>query len=51
METNKVPKGSNKYCCELCNYSTSRNSQIQRHLETDKHKKNQMETNGNKWKQ
>jgi hypothetical protein len=47
METNKVPKSSNKYCCELCNYNTSRNSQIQRHYETDKHKKNQLETNGN----
>ena len=27
-----------KYCCDICNYKTDRNSQFLRHLETEKHK-------------
>ena len=33
-----VPKSSESFCCELCDYSTSRKSQYDRHLSTDKHK-------------
>ena len=36
--TQKVPKSSVQFCCELCHYSTSRKSQYDRHLTTDKHK-------------
>ena len=43
METNLVPKSSAKYFCGICDYSTSRKSQYDRHLYTRKHK---METNG-----
>jgi len=42
MTTNdneKSPKSRNKYFCKLCNYSTSRNDQYERHLSTSKHKK------------
>ena len=31
-------KSSSLFVCECCNYSSSRKSQYQRHLETDKHK-------------
>ena len=31
-------KSSKKFHCEKCNYSTSRKSQYDRHLRTDKHK-------------
>ena len=44
MDTFSVPKGSEKYYCKLCDYSTSRKSQYVRHLNTRKHKR---ETNGN----
>ena len=33
-----VPKSSIKFYCDLCDYSTSRNSQYTRHISTDKHK-------------
>jgi len=33
-----VPKSSENFYCELCDYSTSRKSQYDRHLSTDKHK-------------
>ena len=33
-----VPKSSSCFCCEICDYSTSRKSQYTRHLSTDKHK-------------
>tara|TARA_Y100000591_G_scaffold16440_1_gene12357 strand:+ start:1201 stop:2148 length:948 start_codon:yes stop_codon:yes gene_type:complete len=42
-ETNLVPKSSNKFICEKCNFETSRKSQYERHLLTDKHKRKQME--------
>ena len=32
-------KSSENYCCDLCNYTTSRKSQLSRHLLTSKHKK------------
>ena len=38
MLTNLVPKSSAKFTCEKCNYSTSRKSQYDRHLSTQKHK-------------
>jgi hypothetical protein len=44
-ETKKVPKSSEIYHCELCDYSSSRFSQFQRHLSTQKHKKCENETN------
>jgi hypothetical protein len=37
MSTKSVPKSSDKYYCEYCDYSTSRKSQYERHLETRKH--------------
>lgn len=37
MVTNLVPKSSNFFSCEKCDYSTSRKSQWFRHLSTDKH--------------
>ena len=37
-------KSSKKYCCESCNYSTSRKSNYEKHLSTDKHK---ISKNGN----
>jgi len=41
-------KLSNKYCCNFCDYSTSRKSNIDSHLNSNKHNK---EINGNKIKQ
>lgn len=37
MSTEKVHKGSNKFHCIACDYSTSRKSQYDRHLMTRKH--------------
>ena len=45
-ETNLVPKSSEKFRCEKCNYNTSRNSQYIRHLSTHKHKMKQNEPIG-----
>ena len=39
MTTNLVPKNQNKFYCKLCNYSSSRKSQYDRHMSTEKHKK------------
>ena len=39
MDNSLVPKSSQKFCCEFCNYTTSRLSQYDRHLETSKHKR------------
>ena len=44
-ETNLVPKSSDFFVCECCDYTTSRKSQYDRHLSTDKHKKRENETN------
>ena len=38
MLTNLVPKSSAKFVCNKCDYSTSRKSQYERHLSTQKHK-------------
>jgi hypothetical protein len=43
-ETKKVLKSSEKFLCEYCHYSSSRFSQYQRHLSTQKHKKCENET-------
>jgi hypothetical protein len=44
-ETNLVPKGSKIYTCETCDYKSSRYSQYERHLLTQKHKIYCFETN------
>ena len=44
MLTNLSSESSEKYVCELCDYSTSRSSQYKRHLETDKHQNNEKST-------
>ena len=44
MATNLVPKSSEIFYCEKCDYTTSRKSQYQRHLLTAKHKIQQMAT-------
>lgn len=38
MMLQNLSKSSTKFCCEHCDYSTSRKSQYDRHLATDKHK-------------
>ena len=43
MDNNLVPKKFNKFYCKNCDYSTCRQSQYERHLNTAKHK---MVTNG-----
>jgi hypothetical protein len=37
-DTKKVPKSSTFFNCSICYYSTSRKSQYDRHITTDKHK-------------
>jgi hypothetical protein len=37
-DSNLVPKSSDKFYCHFCHYNTSRKSQYDRHLSTDKHK-------------
>ena len=39
MGDKKVPKSSTKFCCEVCYYNTSRQSQMERHMTTGKHLK------------
>ena len=39
MITEKEHKSSINFCCKVCNYYTSRKSQYERHLSTDKHKR------------
>jgi hypothetical protein len=39
MSTNLVPKSSQIFTCEFCDYTTSRKSQFDRHITTLKHKK------------
>jgi hypothetical protein len=38
MVIKKVPKSSDVYTCDYCDYSTSRHSQYERHIMTSKHK-------------
>ena len=40
-DSNLGPKSSIYFHCEICDYSTSKKSQYERHLSTDKHKKTQ----------
>jgi hypothetical protein len=44
-DSNLVPKSSKIFSCQICDYNTSRKSQFDRHLATDKHKKTE---NGSK---
>ena len=44
MLTNLSSESSNNFICEYCDYSTSRNSQYQRHIKTDKHKTKEKST-------
>lgn len=44
MNTKKVPKSSDKFCCKNCDYTTSRKSQYERHLLTAKHQRIQENT-------
>ena len=52
MDNQKVPKNDKKFFCEYCDYHTSRQSQYDRHLMTQKHKNrenyNKNTTNYNK---
>ena len=48
MATILVPNSSEKFRCEHCDYYTSRKSQFDRHLSTDKHKQQQKSTFVNK---
>ena len=48
MATNLVPKSSEILSCNCCDYNTSRKSQYERHLTTEKHINQQLATNGNK---
>ena len=38
-DSNLGPKSSKKFHCELCDYTTCKNSQYIRHISTVKHKK------------
>lgn len=38
METQKTPKKRRFFCCKICGFSCSKNSDYERHLLTDKHK-------------
>ena len=40
MDANLVPKSSDHFYCESCDYTTSRKSQYDRHITTLKHQKN-----------
>ncbi len=51
MLTNLVPKSSEFFVCETCDYNTSRKSQYNRHIATDKHKKRQISTIFNNFQQ
>lgn len=44
MSNDLGSESSDIFICELCDYSTCRNSQYQRHLKTDKHKFNEKST-------
>ncbi len=46
MEMNLVQKSSVSYECKLCDYNTIRQSQYNRHIQTVKHKRRQLEQNG-----
>jgi len=48
MATNLVPKKAEKFRCLCCDFNTSRFSQYERHLDTEKHKRLQNATNTTK---
>tara|TARA_Y100000356_G_C11242332_1_gene281751 strand:+ start:434 stop:1339 length:906 start_codon:yes stop_codon:yes gene_type:complete len=48
MITKKFQNNDQNFHCKLCNYYGKRLSQFQRHLQTKKHLKQEMITNGNK---
>jgi len=48
MATNNTKKNDKKYTCILCDFMTSKKTDYSRHLETIKHKNNQLATNSNK---
>jgi hypothetical protein len=45
MYNKKFQKNDKKFCCLICDYSTSRKSQYERHIATLKHKNNENTTN------
>jgi hypothetical protein len=45
MATNLVPKSTELFICEICDFKTSRNSHLIRHKNTSKHEKLQKTTN------
>jgi len=47
METKKSQKIAKKFCCCICDYNTYNKYDYAKHLATDKHKINELETNGN----
>jgi hypothetical protein len=47
METKKTQKIAKKFCCCICDYNTCNKYDYTKHLSTDKHIFNEMETNGN----
>ena len=47
MSTDLVPESSKKFHCIICDYYTSRKSQYDRHILTDKHKNQHLATNIN----
>ena len=49
MEINFTPKTPQKFCCKKCNFTTSKNSDYQRHLLTAKHRKEILEIIGNEF--
>ena len=44
MYNKKFQKNEKFFCCEICDYVTSRKSQMDRHLSTLKHKNNENTT-------
>ena len=40
-DSKKSPKVAQIFCCECCDYSTSKKTDYAKHLSTDKHKKRQ----------
>ena len=46
MDTSKELKKSKYFCCESCDYLTSKKCNFERHIITEKHKKIQLELSG-----
>jgi hypothetical protein len=43
MDNEKTPKINNKYYCEKCDFTCSKNNEYMRHLSTAKHKRSEMD--------